>query len=82
MGDTDVEDISTSVVEGWVSEFKKIDPSSEAFRYPTSSKGSPFNAVHESVDLLNLRIIMGKMDTYFGCVDMWLQSLSDTTWAC
>ena len=78
MGDVDADDGSTPIVEGWVKEFKKIDPLSQAFRYPTGKKGAPFNAVQESIDLVNLQIIMVKMDTYFGCVGMWLQSLSDT----
>lgn len=80
MGDADAGDTGTSAVEGWVAEFVKIDPSSQAFRYPTNSKGTPFYGVYESVDLLNLKTIMLKMDTYFGCVDMWLQSLADPPW--
>ncbi|MEQ8228414.1 MAG: hypothetical protein RIA64_10045 [Rhodospirillales bacterium] len=77
INDSGPDDISSSVVERWVMEFAKIDPSSQVFRYPTNNIGVPFSEGHESVDLLNLHMIMLKMDTYFGCVGMWLHSLDN-----
>ena len=77
LGSDHPEEKGTDVVEHCISEFAKIDPFSETFRYPISRKGQPFDISHESIDLLQLRDTVQAIENYFMGSDGLLSNLQD-----
>lgn len=71
------EDQGTDAVAHCVAEFAKIDPTSDAFRYPTSRRGQPFAVEIEMLDLLALRNTMQAIETYFLAVEGFLDSKTE-----
>jgi len=69
------EDQGTGVVEQCVAEFAKIDPTSDAFRYPTRRRGQPFNTELNLLDLISLHDTMQGIENYFLAVDGFLDNL-------
>ena len=71
------EDQGTGAVEQCVAEFAKIDPASDAFRYPTRRRGQPFGTELEMLDLISLRDTMQGIENYFLAVAGFLDSLTE-----
>ena len=67
---------ATDAVEYCIAEFEKIDPFSDAFRYP-DRKGQPFDIDHESIDLPHLRDTVQVIENYFMASDAFLSELKD-----
>ena len=70
-------DETTGVVEQCVAKFAKVDPASDAFRYPTRRRGQPFGTELEILDLISLRDTMQGIENYFLAVDGFLNSLTE-----
>lgn len=77
VGGDSSEDKATDAVEQCVAEFAKIDPTSDAFRYPTNRRGQPFTADIEMLDLASLRDTMDAIENYFVAVEGFLDSLQE-----
>lgn len=71
------EDQGTGAVEQCVAEFAKIDPASDAFRYPTRRRGQPFGTELVMLDLISLRDTMQGIENYFLTVEGFLDSLTE-----
>lgn len=69
-------DQGTDAVAHCIAEFAKIDPTSDAFRYPTSRRGQPFAIEIEILDLLALRDTMQAIVNYFLAVEGFLDNLT------
>ena len=70
------EETGTDAVEHCIAEFEKIDPFSDAFRYP-DRKGQPFDIDHESIDLSHLRDTVQVIENYFMAGDAFLSEFKD-----
>jgi hypothetical protein len=61
-------DDADAVVQAVVAEFAKIDPKSDAYRYPVDQKGKPLPISFASTHLANLADVMDAVGGYFdGC---------------
>lgn len=61
-------DDADAVVQAVVAEFAKIDPKSDAYRYPVDQKGRPLPIAFASTHLANLADVMDAVGGYFdGC---------------
>lgn len=61
-------DDADAVVQSVVAEFAKIDPGSDAYRYPVDQKGKPLPIAFASTHLANLADVMAAVGGYFnGC---------------
>ena len=72
------EETGIDAVEHCIIEFEKIDPFSDAFRYP-DRKGQPFDIDHESIDLPHLRDTVQVIENYFMASDAFLSELKDAS---
>lgn len=77
VGEETSEEQGTRAVEQCVAEFAKIDPASDAFRYPTRRRGQPFGTELEMLDLISLRNTMQGIENYFLAADGFLHSLTE-----
>ena len=78
VGEEASEEQGTSVVEQCVAEFAKIDPASDAFRYPTRRRGQSFDTELAMLDLISLRNTMQGIENYFLAADGFLHSLMES----
>jgi len=51
-----------------IAEFSKLDPTSEAFRYPEDKNGNSKNVVAEEIALATVREVIGKISLLLECI--------------
>lgn len=77
-GTEDPED-ADPVVASIVAEFAKLDPRSDAYRYPKDQKGNPLPLTFTRADLENLADVMKAVSGYFTGCDGYLSELAHAT---
>lgn len=68
----DNDDPALEAVEACIAEFAKIDPGSDAFRYPTNAKGQSITINLPPIDLFQLRDTMEAIHNFFTGVDGYI----------
>lgn len=69
-------DSADPIVAFVVGQFAKIDPKSDAYRYPVDQKGNPLPVAFAATHLDNLADVMLKVAGYFSGCDGYLSDLS------
>ncbi|WP_156254732.1 hypothetical protein [Sandarakinorhabdus oryzae] len=68
-------DDADPIVASIVAEFSKIDPRSDAYRYPVDQKGSPLPIAFAATHLPNLADVMDAVASYFEGCDGFLSDI-------
>ena len=72
-------DDADPIVASIVAEFAKIDPRSDAYRYPKDQNGNPLPRTFSRADLENLADVMQAVSGYFSGCDGYLSELAHAT---
>lgn len=74
---TDDPDEADPIVASVIGQFAKIDPKSDAYRYPVDQKGAPLPIAFARTHLENLSDVMKALEGYFSGCDGYLGHLID-----
>jgi len=72
-------DSADPIVAAAVAQFAKIDPKSDAYRYPVDQKGNVLPMAFAATHLENLGDVMTKIANYFTGCDGYLSALRDSS---